>query len=1099
MQKSPKTKNKLLQPSRGLRTQIQGDLIVNFLNHVSSTPDQFAIITSKISLTYRELFIEVFRWKTLFSQQLEDKVVVCLERSPRLISVLLALQWLDITYIPVDPSTPVERLQTIIEDSQAQAFLYDAPQHPDYTLLSCLQLDLSLIKPPAFSFNTLTGTYLPKEGSIAYIIYTSGSTGAPKGVVISRVALNNFLTSMSSHFLNENNSILLAITTIGFDIAALELFLPLWQQKTVFLADQIEHKDPFLIKNILNQYPISHLQATPAMWKMLTDLGLTTQSKLIALCGGEPLSQTLSQNLLLCVKELWNMYGPTEATIWCSLKQIQLNESITIGRPIENMEMCVMSPSLQILPPYVKGELYIGGLGLAEGYVNNDILTQSRFIAHPSALRGRLYAVGDIACSTSEGEFVIFGRTDNQIKLHGYRIELEDIEAHINKAPNIRECAVIAREGQLIAYLSVTTSSSFSEQQLIKYLANELPEYMLPKRFVLVKSLPLTTSGKINRKALPVPPLPNIGEMTAISGLTPMQSLLCNIWAEELGLPNVGIHLNFFELGGHSLIAARILLKIAIQTQKQISPNDFYNAPTISQLAKLVEKTPLIEPISTEKNLSLAANRNSFPMNDFQQMLWVSMTFEPQLKNFSVVDRRRIDGPINKKALDLALQLVYDKHEAFSYTISRFYPIQKRRQKPRLQWIESTLIEDDETTERILKNSFDELFHSSRWLTHPTMVVAKLFYIKNNQIELQVSMSHFISDEVSIDLFFQDLSNAYLFYNDHTPLKINDSFQSFIPHVLHQNKILKDNGPIDAAFWEQYLCETGLYPIPEKYVIRNPTKQRLAYSTHTEIPESLLEGIRQLCARNQVNLNDIICAAIALSLQICCGSETMLKHRLFMNTVKSSRNDPHYDGMVGCFLQIHPLHLDLNANDNTLISLAKQAQKSSLETTEHQRASSLVKLASIGQIDRRKKSLKMCLVSLTAGIFSILSRWTNLDKTILSACKKLSSVRRDTTFLINLNILSNFFLDYPVRQRKFLFNKPCLATASNNYNIALIEYVFDVCLLRESNLNKPFIVITANLTPEFRQRFTTTLLNIIQHEVDASNQSPNVAEKEQVF
>ena len=547
----------------------KNDLIAIFLKHVESSPNSIAMVTTETSITYHQLFIDAVRWKTLFSQHLKHRVIVHLERTPRLLSVLLALQWLEITYIPVDLGVPLERLRVIIDDSQAQAILYDASPSLNDEILPCLKMDLSQIKRPTVIDDAMTEFQLPKKNSIVYIIYTSGSTGTPKGVAISRGALNNFLMGMSHYFLKRSHELLLAITTIGFDIAALELYLPLWQHKAVFLANDQQHKDPSCVATLLNDYPISLLQATPAMWSILEEMEWKGKSELVALCGGELLPHQLAQRLLTDVSELWNMYGPTEATVWCALKQIQPHEPITIGRPIKNMEMVVMDSSYQKLPPYVKGELFIGGLGLAEGYVNNDALTQSQFIPYPDVLGGRLYRVGDIACSTSNGEFIVFGRTDNQVKLHGYRIELEDIEAQLHSISDVRECAVIVHNEQLIAYVCLNSLSSVSTQELMNRLATVLPKYMVPNRIFFLEKLPLTSSGKIDRHELPHRSVFNTPEVINEAGRTPLQTLVTRIWAEEFHLPTIGLNDNFFELGGHSLLAARILLKIKQQTEKQ--------------------------------------------------------------------------------------------------------------------------------------------------------------------------------------------------------------------------------------------------------------------------------------------------------------------------------------------------------------------------------------------------------------------------------------------------------------------------------------------------------------------------------------------------
>lgn len=1070
----------------------KNDLTAIFLSHVASSPDKLAIMTTETSVTYQQLFAEVVYWKALFSQHLQGRVVVCLERTPRLVSVLIALQWLEITYIPVALSVPIERLRTIIEDSQAHAILYDnASPYLSDSSLPCLKIDLThpdstVSLSDSLERNLNHAHQGVEQSSIAYIIYTSGSTGTPKGVAISRGALNNFLESMSLHFLKEQHELLLATTTIGFDIAALELYLPLWQQKTIFLANDEQHTDISSISKLLNDYPITLLQATPSVWSVLETLEWAGKSDLVALCGGEALPYQLAQRLLAEVSELWNMYGPTEATIWCSIKQMRPHEPITIGHPIDNMEMMVMDASLQKLPPYAKGELFIGGLGLAEGYVNNDKLTQSQFIPYTDVPGGRLYRAGDIACTTPNGEFIVFGRTDNQIKMHGYRIELEEIEAKIHTISVVRECAVIADKEQLVAYICLTTQASLTDHELIKHLSPYLPGYMLPNRIVFLDALPLTPSGKVNRKALANLVVLKTAEATDNIELTPSQALITRIWAEEFKLPSVNLNDNFFELGGHSLLAERILLKLEQQTEKHISLYHFYRSPTIMQLAQVVEHTP--RESQKQINSLMVKNNRWFPLNDFQLMFWISNIFEPSLKALRVTDRRRIQGTINKEALDSALQFILQKHEAFSYAINRFYPAQKKCEKSSIQWIETSLLDcDSETAESLLNMSFDELSNPPQHFLTAPMIIAKLIYLKRNQVELQVSMSHFISDNMSMELFFQDLSNAYLYYAHQSALNTKQPTQSPISYAMNQKDHVTQYESLDAAFWKRYLQDTGLFSFPNKYVVQHDRNKTFQFSTYIEIPEGLLTGLHQFCIENAVTTGDVLCAAVGLSLKRCCNDEITQPHQLVMNNVKSTRDDPSYDDVIGCFLSNHLIKIDLNKS-NTLASLSQQVQLSSIETAGHQRAASLIKLASIGNLPRTNGRLRRAAISIAIRLFSKISHWMNISPVQLEACKTLSSTDRRKDFLINVNILNNFIAD-KIKPR--LFGKPCTNIPMYHHDLSMIQHVLDINFLRYGPKNKAFVVISANLTPEFRHRLGMTLLDVLRNKSDSNHASQN--------
>ncbi|MCH9716299.1 MAG: amino acid adenylation domain-containing protein, partial [Gammaproteobacteria bacterium] len=774
-----------------LKPQSEKDLIAIFLNHVRVNPSATAVITSDMAWTYQVLFQEVYAWKgRLHALAPYEPVLICLYRTPRLVSILLALQWLEVPYIPIDPQMPLERIRAIVEDSQATVLLHDTAYHEAFTSLPChvsalndleklVEVSQQMLVPPEKK--------TADASAIAYIIYTSGSTGTPKGVSVSRGAVNNFLNSMSTYFLNKNNEILLATTTLLFDIAALELYLPIWQQKTIFLANQAEHKDPLCIQQILKKHPITLLQGTPSFWNMLHYAGWSSNKHLVALCGGEPLTKQTAAHILDNVSELWNMYGPTEATIWCSLKQIKPNTAITVGRPIHNMDMWILDAAMKPLPSGVKGELYISGLGLAEGYLHREDLTKASFKPYKQAQGKRIYRTGDVASMTPEGEFVILGRVDNQVKLHGYRIELEDIEAHIQSFSGVRSCGVLVYQEQLIAYICTEENADYSEEAMCHQLARELPEFMLPKRFVYLDNLPMNSSGKLNRKALPSPQQ-DAGDET--HDLTPMQALLITIWREALNISSMSIHDNFFELGGHSLLAARIIAKIQTAIGKVVAMQDIYRAPSIIEFIEVLTAAPDASDVAeTKEEMRMS---HWMPLTDFQFVLWMSHLFEPDVKKLNVVGRRRVTGLLDKQALNAALQALIRKHEVLSYTIHRFIPIQKRKEIASVEWIETSLLNQSEAaTEAYLDESMYALSAVQAWPKKKPSIIAKIFYLTASRVELQIAMPHLVSDQQSLDILFQDLSSTYLFYSRELKTELQLESKPFEAYARHEHRFIR--------------------------------------------------------------------------------------------------------------------------------------------------------------------------------------------------------------------------------------------------------------------------------------------------------------------
>lgn len=1069
-------KNKLKSYQRGSKVPIRMSLISVFLEHVYTTPHRVAILTSDTSWTYQELFDDVLLWANRVKalSAVHTPIMLCLHRTPRMLSILLALQWLEIAYIPIDPETPFKRICAIREDSKATLLFHDTVNHKTYATLPCNVWALNDLEQAGCSDEFTRLQNKPSSEAIAYVIYTSGSTGTPKGVSVSRTALDNFLTSMSHYFLNETQEMVLATTTFTFDIAALELFLPIWQHKTLFLANETEHKDPLCIITLLQKHPITLLQGTPSFWSMLYASGWQGKYNLVALCGGEPLTPQIADYVLPHVLSLWNMYGPTEATIWCSLKQITSDKNINVGKPIHNIEMHVLDASMNPVPTGIKGELYISGLGLAEGYINQLDLTQEKFIAYPSAQGERLYRTGDVACMTDEGEFIIYGRIDNQIKLHGYRIELEDIEAHIQSCSGVHCCAVVVHQEQLIAYICIANKKTYSEDAVKMRLSRELPEFMLPKRFVYLEKLPLNSSGKLNRKALVEPHQALHHEHTHV---TCMQASLLNIWCEALGMSEMSIDDNFFELGGHSLLAVRIIVNVKQMLGKDVGILDLYQAPSILEFSERVHAAPDFKNTLIPQEKIKASSW--MPLTDFQFVLWISHLFDANVKKLNVVGRRRISGVLNQHALNLALQAIVQKHDILSYAIHSFLPIQKKQSRQAIVWDEHILLdEEDDCIEAYLDQSMQDLYTYQAWSNSKSFLRAKLFKLTHQRIELQLAMPHLVADQQSLDILFRDLSDAYLFYLREPTADIRLESHAFESYLHYQDHAVCASLETDETFWKQYLSDAQLLSLPNQYRLSDVDKSGYCYSSFFEIDEKILLAWRHFCVAHAVTLNDLLCASVGLALKHCCQDDINMPKRLFINSVKSTREDPCYDDVIGCFLRAQPIKLDLSVEKN-IVDLAKQVQKSTLETSIHQYCSSLVKLAAIGDLNCSQKSIKPFFISIIEMFFCKMKKQPYyLSSPILKAYKRLAKLDRKRGFVVNVNIWNNFFSEHDQNPSQ-LFGVNCHPIYSEQKDIFNIDDVLDVCLFKDREKNTSFLVLSANIKPDFREHLGRTLLSFV--------------------
>ncbi|MDQ1141183.1 amino acid adenylation domain-containing protein [Pedobacter agri] len=539
-----------------------------------------------------------------------DVVAIATERSSKMLISLLAIMKTGAAYLPIDPEYPKDRIEFMLEDSGAKLLLSSQKYHSAYkTVITKLILEdiWSSLKSANFRSNTVN------MDDLAYILYTSGSTGKPKGVQITHQNLVNFLMSMQVEPGISPSDCLLAITTISFDIAGLELFLPLVAGAELVIADSESVKDGRLLLSTLEQRSITMMQATPSTWQMILDSGWTKPLPVKILCGGEALSKDLASKLLKLSSELWNMYGPTETTIWSTSKRILSNDEIvTIGAAIQNTSVFILNEENLPLAINEIGEICIGGKGVAKGYLNRTELTAEKFINHFSSsnINEKLYKTGDLGKILPNGEIVCLGRIDQQVKIRGHRIELEEIEAIINQQKGVKQAVVTTHEintgdKRIIAYVTLTEDlsdikfhnlDSIETNSTLKRIPKEhtavwenslhrhLPAYMVPDFYFVLDHFPLTPNAKIDRKAMPAPEIRK-ADVFQPQDLTGNEKLIAEIWTEVLGIQNLKSSDDFFELGGHSLLAIKVMVAIEKKTGTRLPLTVLFENSTIKQLA----------------------------------------------------------------------------------------------------------------------------------------------------------------------------------------------------------------------------------------------------------------------------------------------------------------------------------------------------------------------------------------------------------------------------------------------------------------------------------------------------------------------------------
>jgi amino acid adenylation domain-containing protein len=562
-------------------------------------PDAVALAFEQQYLTYRELderashLARVLREQGLQAEQL---VGLCTERSIEMVVGLLGILKAGGAYVPLDPTYPRERLAFMLEDADVRLLLTQSKLREALPTTQAALLDLDQLPVPQPSTSAAKSEDRRSAGNspLAYVIYTSGSTGKPKGVQVTHRSVINVLTSIAqaTEFTAQDN--LLAVTTLSFDIAALEIFLPLISGGRVTVASRGVAGDGTRLAGLIETSGASVMQGTPATWRLLLEAGWGGQRQLRVFCGGEALKRNLADELMSRCREVWNFYGPTETTIWSLACRVTAGEPITIGRPLGNTQAYILDAQLQPVPVGTVGELYLGGDGLARGYLNRPELTAERFIEHTfaSGAGGRLYRTGDLVRHWPDGRLEYLGRADQQVKIHGFRIEPGEVENALREHAGIAEALVTAREDalgekRLVGYI-ISKNGPPSPVELRDHLRPKLPAYMIPAHFVLLKRLPLTPNGKIDLRQLPAP---EQGEPMPRSLVPPRnadETRLAEIWQEVLELRTTGIDDNFFDLGGDSLTATRVFARINREFETNFTLQEILEHPTIRLLGELV-------------------------------------------------------------------------------------------------------------------------------------------------------------------------------------------------------------------------------------------------------------------------------------------------------------------------------------------------------------------------------------------------------------------------------------------------------------------------------------------------------------------------------
>jgi amino acid adenylation domain-containing protein len=961
-----------------------------FESQVERTPETIAVEFEGKQLTYRELNSranQLAHYLQGLGVGPEKLVGICVDRSLEMVVGLLGILKAGGAYVPLDPGYPRERLRFMFEDAgislllTQERIIEDRRLKPVLSPSTKFRIDSAEGIEDSDSRSSILDSQMKmvcldtaweiiareseqnlssevKSNNLAYVIYTSGSTGRPKGVQIQHRSVVNCLFSVGQQIKLSEQDTWLAVTTISFDIAVLELFLPLVTRAKVVLANREETLDGAQLLARLKASAVTVMQATPATWKMLIATGWKQAGDFKILCGSEALPRELADQLLQRGGPVWNLYGPTETAIWSTMAKVEPGEkAVTIGRPVANTKLYILDSHLQLVPVGVHGELYIGGDGLARGYLNRPELTDGGFVPNPfgNQPESLLYRTGDLACYRPDGNIEFLGRVDNQVKIRGHRIELGEIEAVLNQHPDVRQSVVVAREdvleeeyesgnlksqiqnlksGSLVAYI-VRNAEQPSASELRDFLKGKLPEFMLPSVFIPMNALPLAPNGKIDRSALPPPDggKPELDD-EFVEPRTEIEELVAQVWRDVLKLDKIGVYDNFFELGGHSILAIHIVSRLRDHFNREVHPRVLFEKPTVATLAGEIEQlirggsAPELPPI-------IPVPRNGpLPLSMNQEQLWRLDKVISGTDFFNMPYVYQLSGNLNVEALEQALKGSVHRHEALRTVFSERdgNPVQVVRDGSDFQLLVVDLRKEspDESIQRAASLILQERKQPFNLAIGP-LIRAKLLRLTEVKSFLLLTLHHIIGDHWSMQVLRRELNAVYESMVQGRPSELPSLGIQFGDFASWERQLIGGDLMMrQLAYWKAQLSE----PLPklefQKVRRRRTRSSDRRVAQEIEITGALLAAVNSLATRENCSISMVILTALTMLLYFYTH-QTDIR----IGTLIANRRRSETEVVFGYFLNTVVIRIQISP-DMTCTKLLKDVRAATLDAYAHQ-------------------------------------------------------------------------------------------------------------------------------------------------------------------
>jgi amino acid adenylation domain-containing protein len=907
--------------------EVSGTLMELLETQLSRSPQSVALEFEGTRLSYTELHERSNRLGHCLRAQYgvgrNDLIGLMTDRTDEMVTAILGILKSGGAYVPVDPDHPASRRDYILERSGIKVIVTEEKyrsqlEQKGYRCI--VQSELS-------HYSTTNLPVINHSGDLAYVMYTSGSTGNPKGVEIEHHSVVNFLKSMQQQPGIGASDRLLAVTTYSFDISVLELLLPLVSGATVIVLRREQVQDAVLLGRKIAATGATLLQCTPSMWQMLLEGGWTGDPKLKALSGGERLSKALAGRLLEKVKELWNMYGPTETTIWSASRCIRhAEEAVSLGWPIGNTEIFLLNKDLQLLPTGISGDLYIGGEGLARGYREQPQLTEEKFIAHPFRAGARLYATGDVGRRLADGSIEFLGRSDEQVKIRGYRVELAEIEHVLLKHPLINAAVVVtlaAEDGTNFLVGYVVLSGPVTATELRLYVKEVLPDYMVPGYFITLNELPVSSNGKIDKKRLPA--LGESHELGLNTGYvaptTKTEEQLVAIWEDTLGRRPIGIKDNFFEIGGHSLRAVQILSRIHRELGVELGLQYLFANATIAELAQVVTTK---EKAEVYASIPVIAERPYYELSHGQRRLWILSRFAEGSLAYNVAGAYRIKGRLDITSFTRALKQITARHESLRTIFITVDGVPVQKIIPAAAFnseIEEHDLRGVDAWDRaavMARAELETVFDLSRG----PLMRTKLLRTAEEEYVLLLTLHHIITDGWSMEVIVRELMQLYSWYRNGEENRLAPLPLQYKDYAYWQNELLRSSSmEAHRAFWlNQFKGNIPVLELPADF--QRPVIQTFrGHLVEIDMDPLLCKQLQQLSSAHSATLFMSLLTIFKILLYRYTGQTDLV-----IGTPVAGREHTDLYSQVGFFVNMVALRTTVNAHDSFAGLLEKVKQ-----------------------------------------------------------------------------------------------------------------------------------------------------------------------------